>query len=75
MKGDVTYFESMGKANTDETLRISKERASKAGINTVIVSSSGGYTAEKTLKVFENTDVIIIVVGIQKDFPPNWYQN
>ena len=36
MKGNVTYFESMGKANTDETLRIAKESALEAGINTVI---------------------------------------
>ena len=70
MKGNVTYFESMGKFNTDETLRIAKERALEAGMKTVIVSSSGGYTAEKALKVFKGTDVRVIVVGIQNEFPP-----
>jgi len=70
VKGNATYFESMGKANTDETLRIAKERAREAGIKTVIVSSSGGYTAEKALKVFKGTGVKVIVVGIQKEFPP-----
>ena len=70
MKGNVTYFESMGKANTDETLRIAKESALEAGINTVIVSSSGGFTAKKALKLFDGTDVSIIVVGFQKGFPP-----
>lgn len=70
MKGKATYFESMGKAYTDETLRIAKERALEAGMKTVIVSSSRGYTAEKALKVFKGTDVRVIVVGIQKEFPP-----
>ena len=69
MKGTVTYYAAPGKANTLPTLEIAKERALEAGIKTVILSSSGGYTASKALEVFKETEVKLIVVGFKNRFP------
>ena len=67
MIGSVTYFESMGKVNTEAALKIAKKRALELGINTVVVPS-GGYTAEKALKVFKDTDVKLVIVGFSNSF-------
>jgi hypothetical protein len=69
LKGIVTYFDAPGKANTLPTLEIAKERALEAGIKTVIISSSGGYTASKAIEVFEGEDIRLIVVGFKDRFP------
>ena len=70
MIGNTTYFETMGKANTSETLRLSKERALEDGIKTIIVSSSGGYTAKMALDYLEGTDIKMVVIGFKNNFPP-----
>ena len=69
MKGTVTYFESPGKVNTLSTLEIAKERTLEAGIKTVVLSSSGGYTASRAFEVFEGEDVRLIVIGFKDRFP------
>jgi len=68
MEYPVTYFENMGKVNTDETLKIAKKRAENLGVKHVILSSSG-YTAEKALKLFDGSGVILIIVGFKRNFP------
>jgi hypothetical protein len=69
LKGTVTYFDEPGKANTLPTLEIAKKRALEAGITSVILSSSGGYTASKAIEVFEGEDIRLIVVGFKNRFP------
>ena len=46
------YFENQGKGNTDETLKLSYEKAKKLGISEVIVATTTGDTAYKALKLF-----------------------
>lgn len=65
----VTYFDAPGKLNTLPALEIAKERALEAGIKTVILSSSGGYTASKAMEGFKGEDIKLIVVGFKNRFP------
>jgi hypothetical protein len=51
----------------DETLRLAKEAASRLGIRDVVVASTRGFTAEKALEAFEDTDVVLTMVGIDQD--------
>lgn len=62
------YFEKPGKDNTNETLRIAKERADHLGIKDVVVASYTGYTALKALEVFEEYNLVIVagVVGFRE---------
>ena len=59
------YFERPGKENTDETLRLAKERADELGIRDVALASYTGYTALKAVEVFEGYNLVIVggVVG------------
>ena len=75
MKEEITYFTDIGIVNTDETLRIVKERATKSSIKTIIVASTKGHTISKALKLFEDSGTKFIVVGgSKKEFPTNLYE-
>ena len=75
MKEEITYFTEIGIVNTDETLRIAKEKAHKAGIETIIVASTRGHTIMKALEIFEgSTTRFIVVGGPRKDFPSDLYE-
>ena len=58
----VTYWENPGKEHTQETLRIALEGARDRGINTVIISSTTGYTALEAVKVFKDSGVKLVIV-------------
>ena len=58
MIGQTIYFDKPGKKNTKETIQIAKKRAQELGIKTIVISSSGGYTAKLALE--EIKDPIII---------------
>jgi hypothetical protein len=75
VKEEITYFTDIGIVNTDETLRIVKERAIKTGIKTLIVASTQGHTIMRALKLFEGSGVRFIVVGgSKKVFPTDLYE-
>jgi hypothetical protein len=57
----VVYFKKPGKENTEETLRIALEAAQKRDIDTILVSSTTGYTALKAVDVFKEKVKIIVV--------------
>ena len=61
------YFKEAGIKNTDETLKLAKERAKELGIKNIIVTSTTGLSAEKAMNVFKNLNINLIVVGMQKD--------
>ncbi len=69
MIGQTRYFEEPGKINTEETLKIAKERAKELGIKTIVFSSSGGYTAKLAIEKLENKEIRLIVVGFPDRFP------
>ena len=56
------YFSKGGIENTEETLKLAKERATELGIKDIIVASTRGYTAKKAVEVFPPGEYNLIVV-------------
>lgn len=65
MTEQITYFDRMGKQNTDETLALARERARARGISKVVLASTTGHTARKALEVFAEDEVQLIVIPHQ----------
>lgn len=63
-------FDSPGKENTDETVRLAHERAVELGISEVVVATTTGSTAGRVLDVFEGFSVIAVTYhcGFRKPF-------
>ncbi len=57
---ETKYFESTGKENTDETLRIAKEYSDKNNVKSIVVASSTGFTAEKAAEIFKDKNLVIV---------------
>ena len=64
----VVYFEEPGKEHTEETLRIALQGAEERGIDTVLVSSTTGYTAEKAVKLLKGSGLRLVVVTHQTGY-------
>jgi len=73
MELKTTYFENPGKENTEEVLRIVKQRAEELGIKTIVVASTAGDTAVKAMDALQGLKIIIIthVAGMRE---PNTQQ-
>lgn len=54
------YFERPGRNNTDETLRLAKERAEKLGIRNVVVASSTGAMGVQASEVFKGYNLVVV---------------
>lgn len=65
MEAKITYFDSGGIQNTETTLRLAKERALERGIRNVIVASISGFSAQKALEVFGDTNVKLTIVSLK----------
>lgn len=57
---ETVYFENPGPQNTEETLKLAKERADKLGIKNIVVASTTGETGAKASKLFKNYNLIIV---------------
>jgi hypothetical protein len=68
MEAKTVYFSSTGSGNTDEVLRIARQRAEELGIKTVLVASTNGDTAAKAADLFTGMKVIAVShsAGFQK---------
>jgi len=60
MESKITYFEAAGKENTDAVMEIVKNRAHELGIETVVVASYRGFTAEKAVKALDGLNIIVV---------------
>lgn len=60
MEAKITYFETPGKNNTDAVMEIVKKRAQELGINTVVIASYRGYTADKAVRALGGLRIIIV---------------
>ncbi|MFC1860441.1 pyruvate kinase alpha/beta domain-containing protein [Chloroflexota bacterium] len=60
MELKTTYFEKPGRENTDEVLRIAKQRAEELGIKTIVVASTEGYTAAKAAEVLSGSKIVAV---------------
>jgi hypothetical protein len=74
MEGRIVYFQEVGAVNTDEVLRISRQRSDELGINTILVASTKGVTALKALDVFRGKKVIAVThhVGFKEPDVLEW---
>ncbi|MBW9222535.1 hypothetical protein KKP97_05770 [Methanothermococcus sp. SCGC AD-155-C09] len=70
IKRSIVYFERAGVQNTEETLKLSVERAQELNIRDIVVASSYGDTAKKLLKLIqkENLNLNVIVVSYHQGF-------
>lgn len=66
MQVNVTYFPETGVENTEETLRLTKQRAQALGIKVIVVPTTSGATAVKALEIL--TDINIVVVTHMSGF-------
>lgn len=62
------YFDKPGKLNTEETLQIALEAARERDIDTVLVSSTTGYTAEEAARIFEGSDLNLVIITHQTGY-------
>ena len=60
MELKTVYFENPGSENTEEVLRIAKQRAEELGIKTILVASTRGDTAARAMEVFNKSRVIVV---------------
>jgi hypothetical protein len=77
MEARITYFESPGRQNTDQTLALARERAEASGIRYLVVATTSGATGLRAAHVFQGTDVQIIGITLhagrwQVYRPPDW---
>jgi len=68
LKRTTVYFKRPGKENTEEALRIAREAAEERGINTVVISSTSGWTALRALEVFEGSGLKLVFVTHQTGY-------
>ena len=70
MEKTIVYFEEAGKVNTQETLRLAKERGEELGVRTFVIASTWGFTARKALEIFDDAEMTFVFVGENPgDFP------
>ena len=68
MEKPIIYFDQIGPQNTEFTLQAARKRALELGISELVVASTHGDTGFKALKIFKDTKVQIIVVGISYSY-------
>ena len=70
METKTVYFEEKGPQNTDETLRLAKERADALGIQNIVVASYTGETGQRAARMFGG-DNLVVVAGVVGFREPN----
>ena len=68
VKRTTVYFEKPGKEHTGETLKIALDAAKERDIDTVLISSTTGWTALEALKVFDGSGLKLIFVTHQTGY-------
>ena len=68
MKKSILYFEEAGSMNTEETVKLARDRAAELGIRDIVVASSHGGTALKVAEVFDGSDVNVVAVTICESY-------
>ncbi len=60
---EIVYFQKPGKANTEKTIELAKERALELGVRHVVVASTKGRTGVLAAEAFRDTDIEVVVVS------------
>ena len=74
MEEKIVYFEKAGQSNTEETLRLSIERAKARGITKFVLASTTGETARVAAERLAGTGITMTIIphqysGGQQKFP------
>lgn len=54
------YFEKVGEVNTDNVLKLAKERALELGIKSIVVASTSGATGAKASEIFKGFNLVVV---------------
>ena len=65
IEGKIVYFEKPGRGNTDEVLRIVRERAKELGIKSVVVTTASGDTGVRATEVLRDINVVVVTLGAE----------
>ena len=68
----MTAFETAGRVNTEQTLRLAFERAQALGLSEIVVATSKGGTAYKALEICPGLKVVAVTyhAGFKEPFQP-----
>jgi hypothetical protein len=76
MRKNITYFEESNPDNTEETIKLTYERAVELGIRDIVVASTHGGTALKVAKTFNDPKFNIVAVTICEGYKSEgWTMN
>ncbi|MFW9828707.1 MAG: hypothetical protein ACFFEY_14030 [Candidatus Thorarchaeota archaeon] len=59
---EVTYFENGGRQNTEKALQIAKKYADQFNVNEIVIASTTGTTASKSLEIFNPKKYNIVII-------------
>ena len=62
IKNTVTYFEKVGKDNTEDTLKLAVKAAKELGIKNIVLATTDGNTAKMMADLIPYDDITITVV-------------
>jgi hypothetical protein len=62
MEKKITYFKKSGPGNTDELIKLAKNRAKENDIKTVLVASGSGESGVKVAEAFKDSGINIVIV-------------
>ncbi len=68
MEERIVYFDEKGEVNTSELLNLVKDRAEARNVSKVVLASTRGETAKTASKVFEGSEIQLIVIPWQYGF-------
>jgi len=54
------YFEKPGPENTEEMIKLAKERAEELGIKNIVIASTKGETGIKASEVFRGCNIVVV---------------
>jgi hypothetical protein len=68
MRTETVYFEERGPQNTEQALRLARERAEALGVRDIVVASYTGDTGVKASQVFTGYNLVVVagVVGFRE---------
>jgi len=58
------YFGEQGRVNTDETLRLAKNRADALGVKNIVVASYTGETGIKASEIFKGYNLVVVAGAV-----------
>ncbi len=67
-KKSTTYFSEPGEVNSNETLKVARERANELGIKDIVVASTRGETGVRAIEIFKDYNLVVVahVTGMKE---------